>query len=174
MLNSASITVDGSAEDWTNVSAMIVDASGDQNGNSSTDLISLRAVRSGDQLVLLMETDGAIALPHTPAQGNSDYSVGIHFHEDPQCLTQLGYYITGSFGQNNHRLDNHIDGETYSTEVAYQSSFLETSFSISLLPSGIRYVTFNPSIGSYSQSGEPTTHDDFENAVGLICYQIPF
>jgi len=176
LLPTATITVDGDASDWSAIDKIIVDPIGDQQGNISTDLVSVRVARSGTKLALLMETAGNIVLRHSPTQAYSHYEIGIHIFTDNKCTNELGFYIVNNFtdssGETFNSLDNYIDGGNFNTIYAYQTNFLETAFDLSLLPTGKFYLGFNPFIQSFSDSGVATMHDDTDDGVNT-CYELP-
>lgn len=179
-----SSTIPSSFESWDEVCPVVTDPQGDQNGNSSTDLISLRAARMNNDLVLMMETSGNILFPHTPSQDNSHYEVGIHFYSNKECSQSPGFLLANSFtlpprGDETeheifHNLYNSITSESYGSSVYYYSNKLVTSIDLSLLPSGMHYVSFNPYIQSFSNSGSDIMHDNAGYPGGSDkCFKLP-
>ena len=57
LLSSAAIDIDGNINDWNGLNPVISDPVGDQQGNSSTDLIALYVARSNNQLAFLLQTE---------------------------------------------------------------------------------------------------------------------
>ena len=163
----ASITVDGSADDWAGIVPVAIDPHGDQSGNSSTDLVSLSAAMDGENMVLLMETAGAIVMPHTPSQDFSHYEVGIHSFSDSNCENQIGFIIANNFtdsgGMNYHQLDSYLTGvSSAETVTAYQTNYLETSFNATSFLNRANSFSFNPYIQSF-MGGVSMMHDDLSS-----------
>lgn len=177
ILAEATITVDGSNADWTGIVPVHVNKKGNHIGNSSTDLISLRAATSGTKMVLLMQTDGPIAMPHTPSQRFSSYSVGVYFFSDANCKTEIGSAIANNvtdskYGSNTHSLDFYVQPyDTSVTTTAFNTNYLETSFSKSDILSGTKSMRFHPFITSIDiQEGGVTTNHDTDSNGTRKCF----
>jgi len=173
----AFISVDGLADDWANVPAVVVDPVGDQNGNTSTDLVSLKAAKDFTMFYLLMETSGNIAFPHTPAELRSIYDVGIYFFSDGNCTNLINgddssivaYNHTTSSGENTAGLGTLNPGIQAATTTAAGTNFLETAFSLSEFPSNAQSMDFIPMILVDHQGGGSTIYDEQLSS----CYQVP-
>lgn len=176
-----SILIDGNNNDWVGVQPIGLDQTGEQNGNSSTDLVKVAIAKSGETIALLIETSGDIKLPHTPNSDYSHYEIGFHFHNDSSCDGEdNGYFIVNNFtdssGQNYHRIEGWFDDSTLTdtenqpTTIAYTGNILETSFNLSMLPRNKgSYISLYPYIQSFNQ-GVSTHHDDVDTDV---CFRLP-
>lgn len=175
----AMIVVDGGVTDWSGVSPIMTDASGDQNGNTSTDLTALYVAVSGSTLAFRMDTAGPMAFPHTPSQDFSNIEVGIHFYTNASCDGGNDFYILNNFtsksGQNTHQLDDYIGtGGPYPTTTAAGGQSLESSFALTQLPAGYTFFAFNPYIQSFLNPPSPQTATLHDNGGDLSeCYEIP-
>lgn len=176
-LTEIAISIDGDASDWLAVETIFSDPVGDQNGNSSTDLVSFKAAYNADTFYLLMETSGSIAFPHTPTAEYSHYEVGLHFFTDLQCsepVTDSNFIIANNFtsglGENFHSLDDYIAPiNPQDTVFAASTNYLETSFTMASFPENAQSMDFNP----YIQSGPPYTQHDNAQDQDSICYVVP-
>lgn len=175
------ISIDGNNNDWSGVQPIGFDQTGDQNGNSSTDLVKVAIARSGENIALLIETSGDISLYHTPGSDYSHYEIGFHFYNDSNCAgDDNGFFIVNNFtdssGKNYHRIDGWFNDSTLKdisnqqTSTAHKSNVLETSFSSSLLPKdkGL-FISLNPYVQSFI-GGTSTFHDNLKSD---ICFQLP-
>lgn len=178
LLPTATIEVNGDAADWANVTPAIVDPSGDQKGNSNTDLTQVSIAKSGDKVVLLMKLMGNFAFPYAPERDSSNYEVALHFYTDANCISESsGFVVANNFtskaGENTHRLDYYFDGstsESSQTTVASSGNALETSFFVDQLPSDKGdYIALTSVIHSFMGSQE-IKHD--VNDKQATCYKI--
>lgn len=170
-LATATISTNGNSDDWLGIDPILTDPASDQNGNSSTDLISLSVAKDGTNMSMLMEVNGVMAFPHTPSQQYSHYEVGMHFFSDMYCNNEIGFVIVNNFtdqiGTNYHMVDDYISSGQVSTVTAPAGQFLETSFSLSSLGYS-NYVTFNPYIQSFGAAD--IQHD--ETTEDSVCYSL--
>lgn len=166
IIPNAEITIDGSADDWAGIEPIMIDPQGDQNGNSSTDLVSLRVAMDGENMTLLMEISGPVNMPHTPEQNYSHYDVGIHSFNDPDCGEPNGFIILVNFtsfdGKNFHRLETNLPRVANAgTSMSFNNNFIETGFFAGQLLEISKYFTFIPVISSFGHDSSRMEHDDF-------------
>lgn len=178
LLPTATIEVNGDAADWANVTPAIVDPSGDQKGNSNTDLTQVSIARSGDKVALLMKVAGNFVFPYAPERDFSNYEVAIHFFSNSNCLGKdNGFQIVNNFtsasGENIYRLDYYFSDSTEggaTTTVASSGSVLETGFLFNYLPPDKGdYIALTSVIHSFMGSQE-IKHD--VNDKQATCYKI--
>lgn len=163
----ASITVNGDQSDWSAVT-QFADPSGDQDGNTATDLVSYAIAldETAGTANLLMVTAGDVAFPHTSGRSTSHYETGMHVYWDENCESEAGFYIANNFtddaGNTTHQLDDYVFfSSSRPTTVADAGGVLETSFDLNVL-SQFASIDLNPYIQSFGSSGHQT-HDETDD-----------
>lgn len=175
-LPTASPVVDGNPVDWRILEPVVTDPAGDQNGNDSSDITTLYAAMDDARIALLMQTDGEIQMPHTPAEAYSHYSVAMHYSTDAVCDTETGFLLVNHFaradGEQWHRVSRYQpDGsEELSTEadLVYGGNLLETAFARNLLPDDVRSVRFWAFTDSADDGGLRTQRDSAASDCFLV------
>lgn len=178
ILPTAAITVDGIGNDWTAVAPIKSDPAGDAIGNGSTDLIGFYAAKSGTKIAFMMKTQQNIAMPHTPVQAYSHYEIGIHLYTDEFCNNKIAikeYFIVNNFtsssGVNYHRIEDYTGlVGPQSTDVAFATDVLETSFDMSIFPTSMKSFRFSAYTQSFGFDGSNIMHDVISD---MECYKLP-
>lgn len=164
----ATITVDGDVADWGSIAPARTDSLDDQVGNINTDLSGVYMARSGSDIVLRLDVQGAITFPHTPSQLFSHYEIGIHPYNGP-CDTGTSlddFFVVNTFGDAGNTfngLDYYVNQEIQGsqfTNISSSGSSLEVSFPESYLGFGFTHVWLNPYVQSFDGTGNPTMHDE--------------
>lgn len=167
VIPSASISIDGNADDWSAVT-QFADPAGDQNGNSATDItgFAIATDSTAGTANLLMVTDGAVAFPHTGGQSTSHYETGVHVFWDKNCESEAGFYIANNFtdtqGNVTHQLDDYVFfGQSQPTNYSSGGNVLETSFNLNVLGQ-FESILLNPYTQSFGSTGR-SEHDDVDD-----------
>ena len=135
-------------EDWNEVHPVIIDDTGDQTGNTNTDLVKVFIATDGNNISLLVEGGNEIILYHTPGIDWSHYSIGFEFYNNSNCSgNDNGFFFVqnisnGKYDDDNigdfHFLegffiDDTLKGEN-NIEAAISGHSMELSFSADLIP----------------------------------------
>jgi hypothetical protein len=118
---------------------------------------------------------------------SSHYEVAFHFHDNSSCSGDSnGFFIVNNFtmhyGDNHHRVEGYFSDmtlknhESQHTVTAHSGSYLETSFSKSLLPRDKgNYISLYSYIQSFKENSKEdglvsTLHDELHHDV---CFSLP-
>lgn len=160
----ADIIIDGSFDDWKDVSLIVSDASGDTSGGGGTDISRIRVAQSSGVLFFNMDLIGNYAFPHTTGF-ESTYLIGLFYFSDNKCTETLDtgwatiiHSTAGGF------TSQWVEGGTADTGLAYQTagSSMEISINLSNIPSTVSGAILTALI-QYSD-GVPIDLDEFQGS----------